>query len=51
MKAKRSKLGVILENFQFIGGRDSASSTSATNANPESEALKAMEDLKTMMFL
>ena len=35
---KRSKLGVILENFQFIGGRDSASSTSATNANSEPEA-------------
>lgn len=35
---KRSKLGVILENFQFIGGRDSASSTSATDANPEPEA-------------
>ena len=35
---KRSKLGVILENFQFIGGRDSASSTGATDSNPEPEA-------------
>lgn len=30
---KRSKLGVILENFQFIGGRDAASSTSSDSSN------------------
>lgn len=35
---KRSKLGVILENFQFIGGRDSASSTNASDSNAEPEA-------------
>ena len=30
---KRSKLGVILENFQFIGGRDATSSTSSDSSN------------------
>ena len=40
---KRSKLGVILENFQFIGGRDSASSPNASDLNSEPEAPQSNE--------
>lgn len=40
---KRSKLGVILENFQFIGGRDSASSPNASDSNSEPEAPQSNE--------
>ena len=36
---KRSKLGVVLENFQFIGGRDS--SASATNGAPSANEAQA----------
>ena len=39
---KRSKLGVVLENFQFIGGREESSSQSSNayedNAGRSSEA-------------
>jgi single-strand DNA-binding protein len=36
---KRSKLGVVLENFQFIGGRDS--SASAPNGAPSASEAQA----------
>ena len=33
---KRSKLGVILENFQFVGGRDDNDSSSGSSGSTES---------------
>lgn len=43
---KRSKLGVVLESFQFLGGRDDnvPRSTSASQSNTESTSNDSKED-------